>query len=368
VDRATVDVYEARGEQWAARVRPLRTDAARRLAAGVAGGGIVLDVGCGTGRYLADLGPRALGVDAAATMLARCRAAAPSASLVQADLEALPFGAARLRGAWANMAYHHVPADRLPLALFDLHRVLGPGAPLDLQMVEGDYEGDALPGDDVGGRFFAAWRADRLADVVAGAGFEGAALEVDGDVVRVRAVRGRTLADTVGAGMRLLVVGLNPSLYAADAGVGFARPGNRFWPAALAAGLVDAALDPRRALAVHGVGMTDLVKRATPRADALSAEEFRLGLARVERLVDWLAPAAVCMVGLAGWRAAVDPGATTGPQARRLGGRPVYVMPSTSGANAHASLATLTEHLRRAVACAADPSAPGIHDHAERLH
>jgi TDG/mug DNA glycosylase family protein len=57
---------------------------------------------------------------------------------------------------------------------------------------------------------------------------------VDADWIRVSARRARTLPDTVGPGMRLLVCGLNPSLFAADAGVGYARPGNRFWPAARA--------------------------------------------------------------------------------------------------------------------------------------
>jgi hypothetical protein len=54
----------------------------------------------------------------------------------------------------------------------------------------------------------------------------------------------------------------------------------------------------------HGVGFTDLVKRATPRAGVLTPVEYRESLARVERLVRWLAPRAVCFVGLAGWRAA----------------------------------------------------------------
>ncbi len=97
-------------------------------------------------------------------------------------------------------------------------------------------------------------------------------------------VRSRSLPDTVGPGMRLLVCGLNPSEYAADAGVGFARPGNRFWPAAIAAGLVVDDRDPMAALE-RGVGMTDLVKRATPRAAELRNEEYRAGLARVTRLV-----------------------------------------------------------------------------------
>ena len=61
----------------------------------------------------------------------------------------------------------------------------------------------------------------------------------------MQATRARSLPDTVGPGMRLLVCGLNPSVYSADAGIGFARPGNRFWPAAIAAGIVTVDRDPR---------------------------------------------------------------------------------------------------------------------------
>ena len=71
-------------------------------------------------------------------------------------------------------------------------------------------------------------------------------------------------------------------------------------------------------------------------------------MARVERLCGWLQPTAVCLVGLAGWRAAVDRRAGAGWQAERLGGRPVYVMPSTSGLNAATPLSALVEHLRTA--------------------
>jgi TDG/mug DNA glycosylase family protein len=146
--------------------------------------------------------------------------------------------------------------------------------------------------------------------------------------------------------MRALLVGLNPSEYAADAGVGFARPGNRFWPAALQAGIVSRDRDAHHALVHHGVGMTDLVKRATPRADALAADEYRHGVARVERLVRWLAPRAVCVVGLTGWRIAVERRAQAGWQPELFGGRPVYVMPNPSGLNARVPLAVLACHLR----------------------
>jgi TDG/mug DNA glycosylase family protein len=142
-----------------------------------------------------------------------------------------------------------------------------------------------------------------------------------------------------------LICGLNPSLHAADMGVGFGRPGNRFWPAALAAGLVSVDRDPTHALEHHGIGMTDLVKRATRRADELDRVDYQEGVARLGRLCGELVPAAVCMVGLAGWRAAVDRTAVAGWQPTDLGGRPVYVMPSTSGLNAHSRLDDLTEHL-----------------------
>jgi TDG/mug DNA glycosylase family protein len=152
--------------------------------------------------------------------------------------------------------------------------------------------------------------------------------------------------------MRLLVCGLNPSLVSADAGVPFHRASNRFWRAALAAGLVERERDAPHALRAHGVGFTDLVKRASARADALAPGEYREGLARVERLVRWLAPRAVCFVGLAGYRAATGRDARAGVQPGALAGRPVYLMPSTSGAAAGASLADLTAHLRAARALA----------------
>ena len=106
--------------------------------------------------------------------------------------------------------------------------------------------------------------------------------------------------------------------------------------------------DPDDALARHGLGMTDLVKRSTKAAAELSADEYQAGLDRVRHLVEWLRPGAVCFVGLAGWRATVDRGATAGVQPEALGGRPVYVMPSTSGLNARTSLGELTGHLKRA--------------------
>jgi TDG/mug DNA glycosylase family protein len=209
-----------------------------------------------------------------------------------------------------------------------------------------------VPGEEVAvrarGRGAAPWAGRHLVDCLVGAGFRDAVVGGGGGATVATARRDRSLADSVGPGMRLLCVGLNPSLVAADAGIGYAGRSNRFWPAAVAAGVVPARRDVDAALAA-GVGMTDLVKRATPRADGLAAGEYVAGAQRVERLVRWLRPQVVAFVGLTGYRAAVDPKASVGLQPRPFGGRPAYVLPSTSGANAHATLPDLVAHLRAAL-------------------
>ncbi len=233
-----------------------------------------------------------------------------------------------------------VVRSALPWALMELHQELGPGARADLTVRPG----------------IATWAPYALADVLDGAGFDVVgrrpAPDADG-VIRLHTTRARTLPDVVGPDLQVLLCGLNPSEYSADVGVGFARAGNRFWPAALAAGIVTRDRDPRHAMLEHGIGMTDLVKRATARADALSQDEYRVGAARLERLVQWLTPRVVCFVGLSGYRAAVDRRAVAGVQASRLGGAVTYVMPNPSGVNAHVTVADLAEHLRAAASLAA---------------
>lgn len=356
MERSTVAVYEERGREWIARRQeaPRRAEAAALMDAveRFEPGGLRADLGCGGGRYLGDLGRPALGIDAARTMLAAAREAHPDALLVQADLEALPLRRGALAGAWAANSYLHVPSVRLPLALADLHRSLRPSSPIDVQVLHTPAEG-ALVDDDIGDRYFSSVPSTLLEDLLVGAGFREVRVHAraqgpgqDPRAVHATAVRARSLADTVGPGMRLLVCGLNPSEHAADAGVGFARPGNRFWPAALAAGLVSRGRDPRHALLAHGVGMTDLVKRATPRSADLSPDEYAAGMERLIRLVAWLRPRAVCFVGLEGYRAAIDRRARPGWQDTGIGETAVYVMPSTSGLNAHSRLDDLSEHLR----------------------
>lgn len=349
MDRATVDVYERRAAEWASKRTPAYRERAASLAGRCLPGLPVADLGCGPGAYLDDLagaGP-VVAVDAAGGMLAL--AGGSPALRVQADIEAPPFRDRSLGGAWASNSYLHVPRPQLPLALARLHWAMAVGAPLTISGVAGAGEG-AWPGDDFPGRFFTYWQPDELAALLAGAGFEVEATAVEGERVWAGATRARTLPDTVGPGMRVLVCGLNPSVVAADAGYGFAGPSNRFWKAAAAAGLVTHQRDPLACLVHDRVGMTDMVKRATPNAAVLSAEEYRAGAERVRRLVAWLQPGLVLFVGLAGWRAAVDRHATAGLQPAAFAGVPAYVMPSTSGLNAHTNPSQLAAHIAAALA------------------
>ena len=347
VDRGTVDVYERRAADYRDRRPPRWRDRASAFAARCLPGLPRVDLGCGPGGYLDALGEPVIALDAAMAML---RLSAPRRP-VRADLAALPFRPQSLGGAWARNSYLHVPRAELPMALAHLQWAMVVGAPLELSVVTGDCEG-AWADDDLPGRFFAAWQPSALTDVLVGAGFTDVVTDQPVEDTWARAVRARTLPDTVGPDMRLLVCGLNPSVYSADAGVGYAGPSNRFWPAAIAAGLVSRRRDSRHALAEHGVGMTDLVKRATPRADELTTEEYRAGAERVRRLVAWLRPGVVVFVGLTGWRAAIDKRAVAGEQSHGFGGAPAYVMPSTSGLNAHVKPADLVAHLRAATALA----------------
>jgi len=222
-----------------------------------------------------------------------------------------------------------VAGHAVPLALAELHRDSNVDDMIEVAIEVTDAS-EAMP---------------TVESLLEGGGFSISERSGPGKFVVTRL---RSLPDYIAPDMTVLVCGLNPSLHSADLKVGFGRAGNRFWPAALASGMVTVDRDPIDALTTHRVGMTDMVKRSSPRADSLTRGEYADGLARLEGLCAWLRPAVVCMVGLAGWRAAVDRKAIAGVQQRRLGLSPVYVMPSTSGLNAHSSLADLTSHLKAA--------------------
>jgi double-stranded uracil-DNA glycosylase len=146
------------------------------------------------------------------------------------------------------------------------------------------------------------------------------------------------LGPIMGPGLRVLFVGINPSLRSAEVGHHFARPGNRFWPTLHAAGFTPRRLRPDEdhELPEHGIGVTNLAFRPTRAASELSIAELRAGAAELEAAVRRQAPRLVAIVGLTAYRAAfARPAARMGLQPEEIGGRPVWVLPNPSGLNAH---------------------------------
>jgi double-stranded uracil-DNA glycosylase len=142
----------------------------------------------------------------------------------------------------------------------------------------------------------------------------------------------------LGPDLKVLFVGINPSLRSADVGHHFARPGNRFYPALHAAGFTPRRLAPDEdaTLPGYGVGITNIAARPTRAASELSDDELRSGAVELERLVAETQPRLVAFLGLAAYRTAFGrPKAAIGPQPETVGGRPVWILPNPSGLNAH---------------------------------
>jgi TDG/mug DNA glycosylase family protein len=169
--------------------------------------------------------------------------------------------------------------------------------------------------------------------------------------------RGATVADLIGPDVRLLFVGINPGLWTAATQTHFNHPGNRFYPALYAAGLIDIVVDRGRAmtdaerqhLVARGIGITNLVARATARADELGADELRAGATRLAGFVAAHQPQVVAVAGITAYRTGFGrPKAVLGRQDETLAGRVLWVVPNPSGLNAHATIATLAVDYRAA--------------------
>ncbi|HEX2095771.1 MAG TPA: mismatch-specific DNA-glycosylase [Solirubrobacterales bacterium] len=174
--------------------------------------------------------------------------------------------------------------------------------------------------------------------------------------VQLEAFRGREVDDLVGPGLKLLFVGINPGLWTAAVQTHFAHPTNRFYPALVAAGITDYEIDrvggmsdtDRAHLVSRGVGITNLVRRATARASELSPAELREGGERLLRFVAEQRPRVVAIAGITAYRDAFgERGAVLGRQpdtlesAIRWTGAALWVVPNPSGLNAHETVATL---------------------------
>jgi len=169
---------------------------------------------------------------------------------------------------------------------------------------------------------------------------------------QLESFRDATVPDLVGPGIRLLFVGINPGLWTAATQTPFAHPGNRFYPALAAAGIIPRApafadgLAPgeRAELMAAGIGISNLVRRATARADELSRDELRSGAVRLAADVASWQPAVVAIVGLTAYRQGFDrPKARAGRQPEPLAGAELWAVPNPSGLNAHDTVATLAE-------------------------
>jgi double-stranded uracil-DNA glycosylase len=164
------------------------------------------------------------------------------------------------------------------------------------------------------------------------------------------AARDLTIPDVIAPGLRVLFSGINPGLYSAATGHHFARPGNRFWPALHRSGFTPRQLRPdeQEQLLDLGLGITNIVARATARADELSTQELCEGgrelLAKAEKLrPQWLA-----VVGVTAYRTAFgQPRATVGPQELSAGGTRLWVLPNPSGLNAHWNAESLAAEFAR---------------------
>ena len=165
------------------------------------------------------------------------------------------------------------------------------------------------------------------------------------------------------SGLRLLFVGINPGLWTAATQTHFAHPVNRFYPALLEAGIIERPIDPaagmtdedRAHLTARGIGITNVVHRATARADELSPEELRLGGEQLVALVERVRPRVVALAGITAYRTAFDRRkAALGRQEETLGGAELWVVPNPSGLNAHETVASL------ATAYAAAARAAGV--------
>jgi len=170
------------------------------------------------------------------------------------------------------------------------------------------------------------------------------------------AARDKTIPDVAAPGLRVLFSGINPGLYSAATGYHFARPGNRFWPALYAAGFTERVLRPeeQEELLALGLGITNVVARATARADELTADEVRAGGRVLTAKVARLRPQWLAVVGITVYRTAFGhPGAAIGRQDETLAGARVWALPNPSGLNAHwddAALAAEFARLREAAA------------------
>lgn len=160
---------------------------------------------------------------------------------------------------------------------------------------------------------------------------------------------GKTVPDVIGPDLLVLFCGINPGLYTAAVGHHFARPGNRFWPALYRSGFTDRLLSPseERELLKLGIGITNVVARATAAASELTKEDFVKGGHALRSKVRRYRPRIIAILGVGAFRQAfAQPKAVIGEQRERIGDARVWVLPNPSGLNANYQLPDLVKLFR----------------------
>ena len=146
------------------------------------------------------------------------------------------------------------------------------------------------------------------------------------------------LRDVLAPGVRVVFVGINPSIPSGLAGHHFASPGNPFWRLLHASGFTPTLLRPEddAEVAALGLGLTNVSPRPTRSAAELTRRELYAGVRALARKLERLRPAVVALVGVSLARIVLPGSAEAGPGPRRatLAGAKVFVLPNPSGRNA----------------------------------
>jgi double-stranded uracil-DNA glycosylase len=144
------------------------------------------------------------------------------------------------------------------------------------------------------------------------------------------------IPDVAAPGLRVLFCGINPGRVSAAARAHFANPRNDFWRLLHAAGFTPRLLDPQEQFELlrYGIGVTNAAARTTPGSGDLRKADFAGAAERLEELARTLKPEWIAFVGKEAYRGAFGERPELGEQQRRLVGTRLFVLPSTSPANA----------------------------------
>jgi TDG/mug DNA glycosylase family protein len=142
--------------------------------------------------------------------------------------------------------------------------------------------------------------------------------------------------DILAPGLRVVFCGINPGFVSAAAGAHFANPRNDFWRLLHAAGFTPRELAPgeQQSVLEYGIGLTNAAPRTTKGSGDLRRGDFAGSAERLDGIARELRPGWLGFVGKEAYRGAFGERAELGPQQRRLEETRLFVLPSTSPANA----------------------------------